>query len=47
MKGVVPAGNYKVEVRQFDKPEPGEGEVLINEKCAGICGSDLNTFECN
>lgn len=44
MKGVVPVGDYKVEVRQFDIPEPGEGEVLIDVKCAGICGSDVNTF---
>jgi len=44
MKGVVPVGNRKVEVRQFDIPEPGEGEVLIDVKCAGICGSDLNTY---
>jgi propanol-preferring alcohol dehydrogenase len=44
MKGVVPVGNYKVEVRELDVPEPGEGEVLINVKCAGICGSDVNTF---
>jgi threonine dehydrogenase-like Zn-dependent dehydrogenase len=44
MKGVVPVGNYHVEVRDFEIPEPGEGEVLIDVKCAGICGSDLNTF---
>ena len=44
MKGIVPIGNYKVEVREFPVPEPGEGEVLINVKCAGICGSDVNTF---
>jgi threonine dehydrogenase-like Zn-dependent dehydrogenase len=44
MKGVVPVGNNKVEVREFDIPELKEGEVLIDVKCAGICGSDLNTF---
>lgn len=44
MKGVVPVGNYKVEVRDFPIPEPKEGEVLIDVKCAGICGSDINTF---
>ncbi len=44
MKGVVPVGDRKVEVREFDIPEPGEGEVVIDVRCAGICGSDLNTF---
>lgn len=44
MKGVVPIGGYKIEVREFDIPEPKEGEVLIDVKCAGICGSDVNTF---
>ena len=44
MKGVVPVGNLRVEVREFEIPEPGEREVVIDVKCAGICGSDLNTF---
>jgi propanol-preferring alcohol dehydrogenase len=44
MKGVVPVGNLKVEVREFEIPEPGEREVVVDVKCAGICGSDLNTF---
>lgn len=44
MKGVVPVGDYKVEIRDLPIPEPGEGEVLIEVKCAGICGSDVNTF---
>lgn len=44
MKGVVPVGNRRVEVREFEIPEPKEGEVVIDVKCAGICGSDLNTF---
>jgi len=45
MKGIVSTGDCKVEVRQFDIPEPGEGEVLVDVKCAGICGSDLNTYK--
>ena len=44
MKGIVPVGNYKIEVRDLPIPEPREGEVLIDVKCAGICGSDVNTF---
>ncbi len=45
MKGIVPIGNYKVDVRDFKIPEPGENQVLIDVKCAGICGSDINTFK--
>ena len=44
MKGIVPIGNCRVEVREFDIPTPGDDEVLIDVKCSGICGSDVNTF---
>lgn len=44
MKGVVPVGDCRVEVREFDIPRPGDDEVLIDVKCSGICGSDVNTF---
>ena len=44
MKGVVPVGDCKVKVREFKVPEPVEGQVLIDVKCAGICGSDINTY---
>lgn len=41
MKGVVFLGNQKLEIREFPKPEPGLGEVLIEMKASGLCGSDL------
>lgn len=44
MKGVVYLGESEVEVREFRKPEPGLGEVLIEMKSAGLCGSDLHKY---
>ncbi len=44
MIGIVPVGNRKVEIRDFELPEPGNGQVLVDIKCSGICGSDLNTY---
>ena len=42
MKGVVFLGDGKVEVREFRKPEPGSGEVVVKMMVAGLCGSDLH-----
>ncbi len=44
MKGIVPVGDCKVQVREFEIPEPKDDEVLVEVKCSGICGSDVNTF---
>ncbi len=44
MKGVAYLGESEVEVREFAKPEPGVGEVLIEMKSAGLCGSDLHKY---
>lgn len=41
MKGVVFLGGGDLEVRDFDTPAPGQGEVLVEMKASGICGSDL------
>lgn len=41
MKGIVFLGDGEVEIREFDKPAPGRGEVLVELKASGICGSDL------
>ncbi len=32
--------NPRIEIREYDVPEPGEEEVLIEIKACGICGSD-------
>ena len=42
MKGIVFLGDGELELRDFDVPVPGEGEVLVEMKSSGICGSDLN-----
>lgn len=42
MKGVVFLGDGALELRDFDVPVPGQGEVLVEMKASGICGSDLN-----
>jgi len=42
MKGLVFLGDGKVEVREFKKPKPASGEVVVKMKAAGLCGSDLH-----
>lgn len=44
MKGVILPGNSTVEFREFDIPEPGHGEVLIQMKASSICGSDIRAI---
>lgn len=41
MLGAVLPGNSTAELRQFDVPVPGHGEVLIKMKASTICGSDI------
>ncbi len=44
LKGTVYLGECEVEVRDFPKPNPGPGEVLVQMKAAGFCGSDLHKY---
>ena len=44
MTGAVLPGNSTVELKQFDVPEPGHGEVLIRTKSSTICGSDIRAI---
>ena len=44
MKGIVYLGDSEVEVRDFRKPEPGPGQVVVQMKAAGLCGSDLHKY---
>jgi threonine dehydrogenase-like Zn-dependent dehydrogenase len=44
MRGAVFLGNRKVEVRSFPDPTPGPGEVVIQMKASGMCGSDLKFY---
>lgn len=41
MKGATLPGNSTVEMKEFDIPTPGHGEVLIKMKSSTICGSDI------
>lgn len=43
MRGVVPLGAGRVEVREVPDPRPGPGEAVVALRNAGICGSDLHT----
>ena len=44
MKGAVFLGDRKVELRTFPDPMPGAGEVVIQMKASGMCGSDLKFY---
>lgn len=44
MKGVVFLGDRKLEIRDYPDPKPQPGEVVVQMKAAGICGSDLHFF---
>ncbi len=41
MKGAILPGNSTAELREFEIPKPGHGEVLIRMKSSTICGSDI------
>ena len=44
MRGAVFLGNRKIEIRNFPDPTPGSGEVVIEMKASGMCGSDLKFY---
>ena len=44
MRGAVFLGNKKIEIRNFPDPTPGPGEVVIQMKASGMCGSDLKFY---
>jgi threonine dehydrogenase-like Zn-dependent dehydrogenase len=44
MKGVVFAGDRKIEIRDFPDPQPGPGEVVLEIRSSGMCGSDLKFY---
>ena len=41
MLGAVLPGNSTVELKEFEIPKPGYGQVLIKTKATTICGSDI------
>ena len=44
MRGVVFLGERKLELREFPDPSPGAGEVVLEIKASGMCGSDLKFY---
>src|SRR5262249_4973432 len=44
MRGVVFSGDRKLEFMNFPDPTPGPGEVVLEMKASGICGSDLHIY---
>lgn len=45
MKGAVLPGNSTVEMKDFEVPTPGYGQVLIQTKATTICGSDTGALQ--
>lgn len=44
MKAAVCVDRERIEVRQVPIPVPGAGEVLVQVKATGLCGSDVDGF---
>lgn len=44
MQGVVFTGDRELEIRQFEDPTPGPGEVVLEMRASGMCGSDLHAY---
>ncbi|HZE62140.1 MAG TPA: zinc-binding dehydrogenase [Burkholderiales bacterium] len=44
MRGAVFLGDRKVELKSFPDPTPGPGEVVLEMKASGMCGSDLKFY---
>lgn len=44
MRAVVFAGDRKLDLREFPDPTPGPGEVVLDMKASGMCGSDLKFY---
>jgi threonine dehydrogenase-like Zn-dependent dehydrogenase len=44
MRGVVFHGDRKLEILDFPDPTPGPGEVVLEIKASGMCGSDLKFY---
>jgi threonine dehydrogenase-like Zn-dependent dehydrogenase len=44
MRAVVFAGDRKIDFMEFPDPTPGPGEVVLEIKASGMCGSDLKYY---
>ena len=45
MKQAVLVDHNRMELREVPDPVPGPGDVLVQVKRSGICGSDLHTYK--
>lgn len=41
MKGVVFAGNRKIEIKDFPDPKPGADDVAFKIRATGVCGQEV------
>ena len=44
MKAVVCTHPRNLVVQEIERPEPGEGQILVQVKATGICGSDVHGY---
>ena len=44
MRGVVFTGDRQIDLMEFPDPTPGFGEVVLEMKASGMCGSDLKQY---
>jgi threonine dehydrogenase-like Zn-dependent dehydrogenase len=44
MKGIVFVGDRQLELQDFPDPVPGPGEVVLEIKASGMCGTDLKYY---
>ncbi len=44
MKALVYEGPWQMPLRDVPVPEPGPGDVIVNVKAVGVCGSDVHGF---
>ena len=44
MEGVVFLGDRRLELMDFPDPAPGPGEVVLEIRASGMCGSDLKYY---
>ena len=44
MQGIVFTGERELELMTFPDPTPGPGEVVLEMKASGMCGSDLHQY---
>ena len=47
MKAALFYGGKDIRIEERSTPNPGPGEVLVEIRSAGICGSDLHNYRGN